>query len=328
MTDIIPFEVAVKRTEACDRSLLLGNGFSIQYFNYKNLLDEAQLDDAEPAKSLFGALDTFDFETVIRALEEAATVEKAYGNDDQAEGFIKDAERLREGLVHAVRTIHPAHREDIVDLIPSCIRFLKNFERVFTLNYDLLLYWVLLESPRSFKDGFGLGSEASGFRSPFKEEAYCNVYNLHGGLHLFKTPIGQIKKRLMGASGVIDAIAETITRNKHLPLYVAEGTSTKKLSKINSVPYLRHCLNKLGELSGAVFIYGHSADQNDGHIYKTLFKSNIEAMYFCIHRPTADVDAISGELARYKAKYQSKVDYTFVDAESAQVWDGPADADT
>jgi hypothetical protein len=48
----------------------------------------------------------------------------------------------------------------------------------------------------------------------------------------------------MGPTGVIDAIAETITRYKRLPVYVAEGTSIGKLAHIYSLPYLRHCYEK------------------------------------------------------------------------------------
>ncbi len=320
MPEIISFEEAIEQTRGKDRSLLLGNGFSIEYFSYNSLLEESGLDKDEPLRRLFETLGTYDFESVVRALEDAGLVEKTYGNDPQAETFQVDADRLREALVHAVRETHPAHREDIAEQIPSCVLFLKNFSKLFTLNYDLLLYWVQLEAAGEFKDGFGLGTEAAGFLGPFKESAYCNTYNLHGGLHLFKTVEGEVEKRLMGPSGVIDAIASTITEGKRLPLYVAEGTSQAKLAKINSVPYLRHCYDQLADREGSFFIYGHSADQNDAHIYRALFKSEIEHIYFFIHRPTADLNAIDGELARYKRLFASGVDYSFVDSESARIW--------
>ena len=59
----------------------------------------------------------------------------------------------------------------------------------------------------------------------------------------------------MGPTGVIDAIAETITRYKRLPVYVAEGTSIGKLAHIYSLPYLRHCYEKLCSSSGPFFVY-------------------------------------------------------------------------
>jgi len=321
MPNLISFDDAIAATNDKDRSLLLGNGFSIRYFSYRTLLEEAELKDEDPLKQLFFSLDTYDFEAVIKALEDAAIVESAYGNDAHQQVFIEDARRLREALVHAIRTIHPSHREDVAPLVPSCIVFLKLFTTIFTLNYDLLLYWVQLEDTSRFSDGFGLGEEANGFRGPFKTNARCNVYNLHGGLHLFRTAVGDVKKRLMhGGNGIIDAIAETIIRDKRLPIYVAEGTSNAKLAKINSVPYLRYCYDTLSKSSGNLFVYGHSAAQNDAHIYRALFKSEIDHLYFCIHQPSADINLIDGELARYKRQYSSAVDYTFVDSESAHVW--------
>ena len=319
MPEIISFDEAMNRTNDKECSLLIGNGFSIEYFKYSTLLQTAGLAIDDPLRRLFQALDTCDSESVMRALEDAAVVEGAYGDDAQAAKFGTDADRLRESLVHAVRATHPAYREDLADRIPSCVEFLKKFRTLFSLNYDLLLYWVQLDVARDFWDGFGLGEGNGGFRGPFKENAFCNIYNLHGGLHLFRTAEGEVEKRL-GASGVIDAIAQTISYDKRLPIYVAEGSSQRKLSKINLVPYLRHCYKKLESSEGMFFVYGHSADKKDEHIYKALFRSNIDHLYFCIHRPTADADVIDGELARYKHSLKSKFDYTFVDSETAQVW--------
>jgi hypothetical protein len=322
MVDIISYDEALKRTEGKRRTLLVANGFSIKYFSYKTLLAAAELNADDPVLALFKALDTVDFERVISGLESAAVVERAYKDEKRAAQFAADADRLREALVKAVKETHPGHREDIADVIPSCIAFLRGFETIFTLNYDLLLYWVILAEESPFGDGFGLGTEENGFRGPFVKGAYCHVYNLHGGLHLFLTPTGDVEKRLMGASGVIDAIAHTITHDKRLPIYVAEGTSTAKLGRINSVAYLRHCYERLGESSSNFFVYGHSADANDAHIYDALFNSDIEHLYFCIHKPTAKVERIDGELARYKRRNASEIDYTFVDSETVHIWDG------
>src|SRR5262249_52910847 len=120
-----------------------------------------------------------------------------------------------------------------------------------------------------------------------------------------------------------DAIASTITQAKRLPLYVAEGTSVQKLSRIHAVPYLRHCYETLKRSAGAFFVYGHSASANDAHIYDVLFTSNIKHLYFCVHQPTANVSEIDGELARYQKRNASKIPYTLVDSESAPVWPSP-----
>ncbi len=320
MPNILSYDDAMKQAGGKDCMLLLGNGFSIKYFNYKNLLEKADLKADEPVRVLFDRLDTVDFERVVKALEDAAVVERSYENNVHSDELVVDASRLREALVHAVRGTHPGHREDIEDIIPSCVEFLKPFKNVFTMNYDLLLYWVIL-GEMNFNDGFGLGVEEDGFLGPFKETAYCNIYNLHGGLHLFRKSDDKVEKRLMGKSGVIDAIAKTITEGRRFPVYVAEGSSSAKLSRINSIPYLKHCYETLKVSTGSFFIYGHSADPNDSHIYDALFRSKIEHLYFCIYQPSADVAEIDGELARYRRRNKSKIDYTFVDSESVRVWD-------
>jgi hypothetical protein len=157
----------------------------------------------------------------------------------------------------------------------------------------------------------------------FKPEAYCNIYNLHGGLHLFKTSWDEVGKQVANASSIIDQITNTIRNHEKLPLYVAEGTSSKKMAKITSVPYLTHCLKKLKETTESIFVYGHSAAENDTHIYKAIFESDVEKVYFCVHTPSANINSINGDLLRYKANYSSArdIEIIFVDSETAHVWD-------
>lgn len=324
MPNVISFDDALKAAGGKDCSLLLGNGFSARYFSYRSLLEKADLKLGDPIRALFDRLKTVDFERVVRALEGAFEVEMAYANKEHAGLLAKDADRLREALVHAIRGTHPGHREEIADIVPSCVAFLASFDEVFTLNYDLLLNWVSLSDEACLTDGFGLGQQRNGFQGPFRTDAYCRVYNLHGGLHLFRNG-DDVEKRIAGSRGVIDAIAQTITAGKRFPLYVAEGTSAAKMQRIKANNYLSHCYEKLGASTGSFFVFGHSADPNDAHIYSALFRSRIKHLYFCIYQPTNEkIKSVSGELARYRERAGSKIDYTFVDAESAHVWDRPS----
>ncbi|GAA3268839.1 hypothetical protein GCM10020258_40740 [Sphingomonas yabuuchiae] len=156
MPDVIDFEEALNRTDGEDRALLIGNGFSAEYFSYSNLLDKSGLVAGSPIRTLFDALRTVDFEAVVRALEGAVLVERAYGHAAHADEIEADAQKVREALVQAVNSTHPAHREDLGLKYASSSAFLSNFQTVFSLNYDLLLYWVNLEKS-VLKDGFGLG---------------------------------------------------------------------------------------------------------------------------------------------------------------------------
>src|ERR1700737_152643 len=94
-------------------------------------------------------------------------------------------------------------------------------------------------------------------------------------------------------------------------------------SKANN--YLSHCYEKLGASAGSFFVFGHSADPNDAHIYNAIFRSEIKHLYFCIYQPADEkIKSVSGELARYRERAGSKIDCTFVDSESAHVWDRPS----
>lgn len=331
MPDVISFQDAIKATEGDDKALLIGNGFSAQYFNYSNLLSEAQLEEGSPIKALFDRLGTVDFEAVIRAMEDASVVEHAYGFEDHAKQLVADAQIVREALVTAVNATHPAHREDLDFQYESAAAFLKHFGKgqVFTLNYDLLLYWVNLEKSL-LTDGFGLGDyvDDGRFKGPFLEGAYCRIFNLHGGLHLFQNEIGEVYKALNDGDGVIANITHEIANKGRLPLYVAEGTSTSKLRKINSVEYLRHCYRTLQETTAAVFVFGHSADPNDAHIYHAIFGSKAKHVYFGVFQPSTEkVTALDAELAKYKKLGGDDVPYSFFASETAHVWDGPPEGE-
>ncbi len=319
-TILISFEDAIAKSEGIDRSLLLGNGFSARYFSYKNLLDQTDVKVGEPLRDLFNIYSTYDFELIIRSLEDAAQVEVAYKDDNRADLFRREAQRLREQLVHSIRSTHPTHVEDIEKHFPSTRAFLNNFSNYFTLNYDLLLYWIQLGT-RNYSDGFGLAASGAGFRSPFRVGAHCNTFNMHGGLHLFLDDVGDLQKRIKGSSGIIDAIADTIVKKKRLPLYVAEGSSTEKMRKINSVPYLRHCFDSLADAGGVLFVFGHSASDNDEHIYRAVFSSNIEHIYFGVFEPDEEkIRACEAQLLKFRKLSGGVSEFTLYDSGSVNLW--------
>jgi len=320
VAEVISFEEAIQRTEG-DLSLLIGNGFSAEYFNYATLLNASGLPDDDPVRKLFAQLQTNDFEKAVRSLETAALVENAYGEEARAECLEADAQRVREALVTAINTTHPAHRDQLKDRFASSAVFLAHFDRVFSLNYDLLLYWVNLEKAH-LSDGFGLGERTGQFLGPFREDAYCHIYNLHGGLHLFDNGLGEIIKAVDEGDGVIATIGKTIRDKRKMPVYVAEGTSAQKVRKINSVPYLRHCLDQLRQTTSTLFVYGHSADENDAHIYSAIFTPEVKHLYFGVWEPTEEkIRAMDGQLAKYQKVAGAGTDYTFFDSASARVWE-------
>lgn len=320
MIEVLSFQDVLAATDGKDRTLLIGNGFSANHFSYSSLLAASGIAEGTALHNLFDALDTVDFEKVIRALEDAVVVEHAYGNGPHAQELENDAQAVREALVQAINETHPGHRDDL-DYGPVAA-FLGNFGTVFTLNYDLLLYWAVLEEAK-LHDGFGLGSQVGRFRGPFNENAWCQIFNLHGGLHLFANGDGAMIKAVHTGAGVIATITDCIANKKRLPVYVAEGTSRQKMRKVDSNAYLRHCFAKLRDNAASVFVYGHSADDNDAHVYRAIFESKTKRVYFGVYQPDeGKLKILDGQLARFKAIHGQDVSYAFFDSGSANVWGG------
>lgn len=320
MVDVIEFKEAVTASNGKDRALLIGNGFSAEYFSYRSLLAASGIGEGSALRNVFAALDTVDFEKVVRALEDASVIEGAYGHEARASELVEHAQQVREALVKAVNETHPAHRKDLGEKYAPSSKFIELFSTVFSLNYDLLLYWVNLEK-QSLRDGFGLGRQNGNFLGPFSPAAHCALYNLHGGLHLFAGKEGELFKALDSGDGVIATITQAIGVKKRMPTYVAEGSSSQKMAKINSVPYLRHAYDKLRENAAPLFVYGHSADENDSHIYRAVFESEAKHIYFGVFKPDAEkLKALDGQMAKYQRIYGDNTEYTFFDSETAAVW--------
>ena len=332
MNDLEPpisFGDAINETQfGGSRAVLLGNGFSVAQsasFGYQDLLNESDIDKYPSLEKVFDNFDTVDFEKVIRHLENAGTVAQAYCRSLEATEYKTGAKEVRKQLIETIKKVHP-HNFIPTQEIKSCGNFLKCFNEIYTLNYDLLLYWVLnsFTSPKIFSDGFGLGGKKNGLRGPFDTGGHCDVYNIHGGLHLFLSSDRDIDVHKATASGsnLLNSIETIISQQSRLPLYVAEGKWEQKLAKIKSVPYLNHCLEKLQGLSGTLFIFGHSGGGNDEHIYDAIFKSKIEAIYYCIYDKNQRPE-VGGFLEKYRLDRWNRCNKNtiikFVDASPGQM---------
>ena len=95
MPDVISFQEAIEATDGEDRALLIGNGFSIEYFSYANLLAEAKSAAEKIAqKSQIAAIAAKD--AVDRAYEttlaeglnyERRLFQSLFATEDQTEGM-------------------------------------------------------------------------------------------------------------------------------------------------------------------------------------------------------------------------------------------------
>lgn len=305
--NVLDFEAALDASEVTDggRHVLLGNGFSIAWrpdkFSYTSLYQEARIADIVPTKEdLFGTLGTYDFERVMEHLSTASQIVALYGAGEPLRQRMEDdAKTVRRALADVISEIHPDQRNLLTDDECEHAReFFANFNSVFTLNYDLLLYWVLLRDNSAYKLDF-----KDGFQWPTYEvrddlvwkihvaEAEQNVFYLHGALHYFAEE-GWVHKLHYGRDPLVAQVSDRILRGDY-PLFVSEGTSVEKAARIEASEYLRFCRNSLSHLQGTLFIHGASLGDNDDHIWHVLESrdSKLEALWVSVHGAPEDEPA-------------------------------------
>ncbi|WP_392551801.1 DUF4917 family protein [Orbus wheelerorum] len=315
---------------SCDKdqqlSLILGNGFSqawnAEIFNYLNLFEKADFGlRNETIRALFDSLKTYDFEVVSRHLCATETILKVYDpTSELIQSISSDIQLLKNSLITAISNTHPDKPSEITDEQYVSVRtFLSQFNNIFSINYDLLFYWARNKKdldPKDYKTD-------DGFRSELRWEGYGtdqNIYFLHGGLHIYDADLA-IKKHAFKCDGttIIDQVRNNLNDGK-FPLFVSEPTWEKKKKRIAHNPYLNYCYRALGELTGILFIHGHSMDENDKHIFKQIKSSRVSKIFISIFG-NEDTDAnikTKANAREFLAKKGIKV--KFYQAESAPVW--------
>lgn len=325
MADIISFEEALKKSEDGKRHLLLGNGFSIacrpDIFNYRRLLEQADFSASPTAKEAFVKFDTSDFERVVRALRDYALLAEVYKADGSQAA--KDADATREILIKTIQNGHPAVPDEIPEAeFAKCWDFLSGFTTVFTLNYDLLLYWTQMKRMQ-----VGAMPFSDGFKRPAGNLVWApshydpsRVYFVHGALHLYEVD-GKLQKRSWKGEepSILEQVATAI-RSDQYPLFVCEGKDTEKMAVIKRSRYLTHAFKELGRLTDSLFVFGHSLRDEDKHILDQIKNSGISKL-FVGARVAEGNDATADHTGRAVAlAKKTGAELTMFDADSAQVW--------
>jgi hypothetical protein len=360
MDKLISFEEAlIASKKYTERHLILGNGFSIgcfpEIFNYSSLYNKIDFSHMPELKKVFDALKTHDFETIIQVLNNSVKVLPFYlpREPNIINSIVTHAEELKELLVQTIAENHPRIPSDIQEeKYIHCKKFLSHFlgeatnrGQVYTLNYDLLLYWVLMhESPLlgtpvykiRIDDGFG--NIEDDFETPYviwggnANTSGQRVHYLHGALHLFDAG-HELKKYTWIRSGVslVDQTRQSI-QNNEFPLFVSEGTSQQKMNKIAHHAYLYHSYKSLVENFKqpglCFFIYGHSLAENDEHILRNIAKGKFPMLYIGIYgspnKPENKLIINQAEKlvsARQLKHDNHPLELCFYDSESASVWE-------
>jgi len=327
-----------------NKHLLLGNGFSIalkpDIFSYGSLYDNADFTAIPHVPKLFDALRTKDFEIVIRHLQDAATVVDIYRPDlpKLSKKLRDDAAAVKDALVTAIAKRHPDRPYDVsAKQYAACRAFLSHFNHIFTLNYDVLLYWALMQDK---VDELELLPD-DGFRHPEDDpdEPYVSwqsantatVCYLHGALHLFDTG-SEITKYTWSKTDkpIVEQIRDALEDDKY-PLFVAEGSSKSKRTRILHNAYLHKALRSFEACSkpagNAIIIYGHSLADNDRHVLRCISKGACGDVLVSLYgdpQSAANKEAIKNAEAlvehRSGVRPKNPLNVTYFDAESANVW--------
>ncbi|MCS5707941.1 DUF4917 family protein [Candidatus Berkiella cookevillensis] len=358
MVEVITFQQVLDKAklEKGHLRLLLGNGFSISLFpnifSYSSLFEQAlskQLFEkvSKAIPDLFKVLDTFDFEHIMQLLAHATVVLPHYKDDPSVIKSINDdIEKLKQILVEAITSNHPNSPNEITESqYVACKKFLSHFESVYTVNYDLLLYWVVLKylDELGFTDGFHdpmTGVDPSDYyekdyvsRSPGESSSF-KLHHLHGALHLYDAKY-ENRKYCWARTGVKlkDQILSALN-NGLFPLFISEGDSKSKLTKINHNTYLASSFKSIGNIGGALVVYGMGFKENDEHIMNAIVNSDITHIYLSVYGDIAstgnkhliaNVEKMKlkrDELNKNKKKNSSKklLNAYYYDAVSANVW--------
>ena len=339
--DLLSFKEALDLSEEFGkRHLMLGNGFSIalrpDIFTYNTLFESAKESEKLSAamEEVFKKLGTTDFEKVMEALEDAATLVSLYeGSDPQLSVTLKqDATQLRDVLAETIAANHPARPYDISKIqYASCKRFLSQFDgNIYTLNYDLLLYWTLMQSEVEphveSDDGFRNSEHA------VEEYVVWDVQNtddqcifyLHGALHIYDAGAELLKFTWSKTEiALVDQIKRSLAKRQY-PLIVTEGSSEQKKARLQHSSFLSRGERSFAKIQGCLFIYGHSLAENDEHLLKLIDKGKTKHVFVGIYGDTTtEGNQRIIERARLISARRSKsgTEIHFFDAKSAHVWD-------
>ena len=324
-------------------SLLMGNGFSMAYdkdiFSYNALYHFLESQDDELLTKLFGAIKTKNFELVMQQLDTTIALLDAFGEDESVKKKILAAsKKLRQSLLKSVKELHPEHVFKIPDTnCEACAKFLHLFldsgGQVFTTNYDLLLYWVLMrQGTAQHNDGFGRELEnplevQKGEDEQWSDliwgpnQAKQNIHYLHGALHLFDAGVEIIKEQYDWTSYLIEKITDRLNRGSY-PIFVTAGNGSEKLEHIRHNRYLSYCYDRLLGIDGSLVTFGFNFGPYDDHIIDAMNKSAkygaraAEALRSVYIGTYSDADIKHIESIQSKFKFKTHL----FDAKTVNVW--------
>lgn len=265
--------------------LLLGNGFSV------SLNKEFSADSL--FKSFYDKLneeEKYTVETLMYVYVGSTCFEKNLRFLDDPYRFIQDDEVLFFSYEQGQEIVQKIRNDILTIIIDSLENFssngkmekylnsLKTFQQIYTLNFDLLLYYITMfyninsSKNEQFCDCFSFSEirpnellKFVGLDGSYKKF----IYYLHGSIMFFSNECETYKVKGDRDTKQLTRIKEYLNLGKK-PLVVLEGSSDEKIRKIKKSNYLNFCYNKLRNSQNKLVIFGASLDSVDNHIVEAI----------------------------------------------------------
>jgi hypothetical protein len=275
-------------------TLIIGNGASAaisKYFQYNNLYEHGR-EHGHLNSSAQKVFDQFtkksrDFEGVLYRLWQADFINQKFELVESERKKVRKAYTdVRRALINTVKEIHPSQAKCGEERLTNIGRFMAQFSTVFSLNYDLIIYWALLNAKKvndwKYSDGFTEDPTHQSSKSipkrlfdfQFSGEpklGQTKIFYPHGNLALYQTKGGEESKLMDDTDGLLNSITKRWSDNDGQPIFVCEGSAEDKISTITKSPYLSHVFQQaLPSSKESITIYGWSLGEQDSHILKQL----------------------------------------------------------
>jgi len=288
-------------------------------------------------QKLFSIINTTNFETVMSQLDIFYKLASGFIEDKElARKILKARDSLKKNLIDAISELHPAHVFKIPEKSSRrCATFLKEYldadGHIFSTNYDLLLYWILMSNQDQIVniiDGFGrerVENDGEEYSEPEfgdlewgPNQADQHVHYVHGALHIFDTGIA-ITKEIYKDNYLLTNIKKRIER-KEYPVFVTAGDGKQKLAHILHNQYLDYCYKKLSTITGSLVVFGFGFGKYDEHIIEAINKAAKQKKPNCLWSVYIGIYSEKDEryIKSIKSKFKCKVN--LFDSKTVSLW--------
>lgn len=333
---------SIKKNPKREFHLLLGNGFSVAYdpkiFSYNALHDFVKKLDDKDLSTILSVIETRNFEVIMQYLDHFSALIDAFGADPALKERVNAASaKLKTSLLDAVKALHPEHVFKVPeDQSKECAAFLQTFVasggNIFSTNYDLLLYWVLMRN-NLFEhiDGCGrdLMNDTGEYMKPEdqiwsdliwgKHRNKQNVFYLHGALPFFDNGVEVVKEEYTVYNYLLANISARMEKGEY-PIFVTAGDGQQKLKHITHNQYLTYCYDRFCQAEGSLVTFGFGFGPYDEHIIDAINKAakrkppnKLWSVYIGVYS-----DEDKKYIEQIESKFRCKVH--IYDAKTVKVW--------